>query len=356
MNLKLKQPQTLLEISKAIGADLVASGAVDSTTKISCISGLETAEPGSISFLSNPIYKKYLPTTKASAVVLLASDRADCAVTALVCKDPRLALAKLLQLCDTSTKTSSGIHPSAVIGINVKLGSELSIGPNCVVGNNVQLGDGIVLQAGVIVGDDCNLGPDTELKANVTLYNKVTIGKQCTIHSGTVIGSDGFGYAVDTDGSWFKMLHLGGVVIGNNVEIGSNTSIDRGMLDNTVIGDQVIIDNLVQIAHNVNIGDRTAIAGCVGIAGSTSIGKNCLIGGACNIVGHIVIGDRVTITGASSVSHSLLEPGVYSSGFPAKEYSLWRKNVARFMFLDSMAKKIRELEKAIKQLVNTESI
>lgn len=356
MNLKLKQPQTLLEISKAIGADLVAGESADNTTQITSIASLETAESGSISFLSNPIYKKHLAATKASAVVLLAHDVEDCSSSALVCKDPRLALAKLLQLCDTSTKKPSGIHPSAVIGTDVKLGLQLSIGPNCVIGNNAQLGDMVVLQAGVVIGDDCIIGAETELKANVTLYNKVTLGKQCTVHSGTVIGSDGFGYATDSDGAWVKMLHLGGVVIGDNVEIGSNTSIDRGMLDNTVIGDQVIIDNLVQIAHNVNIGARTAIAGCVGIAGSTSIGKNCLIGGACNIVGHIVIGDKVIITGASSVSHSLPEPGVYSSGFPAKEYSLWRKNVARFMFLDSMAKKIRELEKTIKQLVKTESI
>jgi len=356
MKLKLKQPKSLSEISKLIGADIVGDSAAVSNLEITCIAGLDTAEPGSLSFLSNPIYKKYLADTKASAVLISPADAKDCSLTTLVSTNPRLALAKLLMLCDTSTNKPIGIHPTAVIGANVKLGANLTINANCVIGENVELGDEVILQAGVVIGDDCKIGARTELKANVSIYPQVIIGKSCTIHSGSVIGSDGFGYAVDTDGSWTKMLHLGGVIIGDNVEIGSNTSIDRGMIDNTVIGNNVIIDNLVQIAHNVSIGDRTAIAGCVGIAGSTSIGKSCLIGGASNIVGHITIGDKVTITGASSVSHSLLEPGIYSSGFPAKEYSLWRKNVARFMFLDSMAKKIRDLEKTVKELVKTESI
>jgi UDP-3-O-[3-hydroxymyristoyl] glucosamine N-acyltransferase len=252
-------------------------------------------------------------------------------VTTLITKNPRLALAKLLNLWADAKQTAASIHPSAVIG------------------KNVELGDNLLIEAGVVVGDNCKLGNNTQLKANVTLYNNVTIGANCTVHSGTVIGSDGFGYAVDTDGSWFKMLHLGGVVIGDNVEIGSNTSIDRGMIDNTVIGNNVIIDNLVQIGHNVVIGDRTAIAGCTGVAGSTVIGKNCLIGGASSIAGHITIGDRVNITGTSAVNHSLLEPGVYSSGFPAKENGVWRRNVARFMMLDNMAKRLKELEKALEK-------
>jgi len=205
----------------------------------------------------------------------------------------------------------------------------------------------VVLGAGVIIGARCNIGAGTQLKPNVTLYDDVCMGQKCVVHSGTVIGSDGFGYELDENGGWFKLLHLGGVVIGNHVGIGSNTCIDRGLFDNTVIGNQVIIDNLVQIAHNVNIGDGTAIAGCVGIAGSTTIGKYCLIGGASSIVGHISISDRVYITGTSSVSHSITKSGVYSSGFPARENKEWRRNVARFMYLDDMAKRIKELEKTM---------
>lgn len=355
MELNLKQPKSLSEISALIGADLVGDVAAVGSTMITRISGLETATPGSISFLSNPLYKKYLSSTKASAVVLLPADAKECQVPSLLSNNPRLTLAKLLELCDNSAKHAIGIHPTVVFGANHKVGAGVSIGPHCVLGDNVELGEGVVLQAGVTVGDNCKIGSGSELKANVTLYSKVSMGINCTVHSGTVIGSDGFGYASASDGTWVKMLHFGGVTIGDHVEIGSNTSIDRGMVDNTVIGNNVIIDNLVQIAHNVSIGDKTAIAGCVGIAGSTSIGKSCQIGGACNITGHITIGDKVMLTGASSVSHSLLEPGVYSSGFPAKEYSSWRKNVARFMFLDNMAKKIKELEKTVKELIITES-
>ena len=333
MELRLKQPKNLAEIADIIGASIVGDVVALGKIQINVLTSIETATAGCITFLSNQLYKKYLPLTQASAIVLSSDDAKQCPPqsVALIAKDPRLALAKLLMLWGEAKPKGTNIHPSAVIGKNVELGVDVNI------------------QAGVVIGNNCKIGSNTEIKANVTLYDQVTIGSGCTIHSGTVIGSDGFGYAVDTDGSWFKMLHLGGVVIGNNVEIGSNTSIDRGMIDDTVIGDQVIIDNLVQIGHNVTIGNRTAIAGCTGIAGSTSIGKNCLIGGASNIAGHITIGDRVHITGTSAVNHSLPEPGVYSSGFPAKENGAWRRNVARFMSLDTMAKRLKEIEKTLEK-------
>lgn len=326
MKLALQQPKSLAEIAALLDIPIASD---DAQIQITHLATLENATSGSITFLANPKYKGQLPETKASAVILTDNGADKCPAVALITKNPRLALAKLLLLCEKNSSQTSGVHPTAVLGKNVKLGSNVTVGANCFIGDNC------------IIGDNCDIKP------NATIYHGVTLGNNCIIHSNTVIGSDGFGYAVDDDGSWVKMLHLGGVVIGNNVEIGSNTSIDRGMLDNTEIGNNVIIDNLVQIGHNVTIGDRTAIAGCAGIAGSTSIGKNCLIGGAACIAGHLIIGDFVNITGTSSVNHSLLEPGVYSSGFPAKENSVWRRNVARFMFLDNMAKRIKDLEKSI---------
>ncbi len=331
MNLELQQPLSISELAQHIDAQLPAEAIIPGEL-ITHLAVLDKAEQGSVSFLSNQTYKKHLATTKASAVIVTAADAKDCPVLALISKDPRLSLSKLLHLCKSNQVKPTGIHPTAVIGANVELGSDVVIGPHCV------------------IGDSCKIGSGSTLMPNVTLYPNVIIGKNCSIHSGTVIGSDGFGYALDPKAGWVKMLHLGGVVIGDNVEIGSNTSIDRGMLDNTVIGNQVIIDNLVQIGHNVIIGDRTAIAGCVGIAGSAVIGKNCLIGGASSINGHIVIGDNIIITGTSAVNSSLSEPGIYSSGIPARENSVWRRNVARFMTLDRMAQRVQELEKQIEKI------
>lgn len=333
MKLELKQALTLAELAHQIEVQLPESVRSSSDEMITHLAVLDKATKGCVSFLSNPVYKKFLNTTEATAVIVNANDAKECPGAALICKDPRLALAKLLHLCKAAvTATATGVHPTAVIGNNVTLGENVTIGPNC------------------NVGDNCVIGANSTLMAGVTVYHSVVIGARCTIHSNSVIGSDGFGFAMDPKSGWIKMLHLGSVVIGDDVEIGSNTSIDRGMLDNTIIGNNVIIDNLVQIGHNVVIGDRTAIAGCAGIAGSTSIGKNCLIGGASCINGHIVIGDNVIVTGTSSVNHSLLEPGVYSSGFPARENSVWRRNVARFMFLDDMAKRIKDLEKQVDKI------
>lgn len=345
MKLKLKQALSLEDLAQLVGAHPAKDVPALDKTIITHLAVLDQATSGCVSFLSNPFYKKYLRTTEASAVILSAQDVSDYPGVALVSKNPRLSLAKLLELCYEPKTTKNGVHSTVVLGENVELGENVHIAAHCVIGANCVIGEGVILEPGVILGDSCRIGAHSQIKANVSIYHDVVIGNNCMIHSGTVIGSDGFGFALDATSGWVKMQHLGSVVIGDNVEIGSNTSIDRGMLDNTIIGNHVIIDNLVQIAHNVIIGDRTAIAGCVGIAGSAAIGKNCLIGGAACIAGHITIGDNVHITGTSAVNHSLLEPGIYSSGFPAKENSEWRRNVARFMMLDSMAKKIKELEK-----------
>lgn len=353
MELKLKTPLALNELAKYIEANNADQlpGMVSSQL-ISALSTIENSSIGCVSFVSNPLYIKYLATTNASAVIVSPQDAEQCnpAVVPLITSNPRLAIAKLLQLCDDQPACSLSIHPSAVIGKNVKLGKNLSIAANCVIGDDCEIGDNTVLEAGVVIGCKSKIGNNCVFKANVTIYHSVIIGNNCAFHSGCVIGSDGFGYAVDKSGNWIKMLHLGAVSIGNNVEIGSNTTIDRGMLENTEIGNNVIIDNLVQIGHNVVIGDGTAIAGCAGIAGSTVVGKRCLIGGAVSIAGHITICDNVHITGTSAVSNSINSAGVYSSGFPAKENSAWRRNVARFMSLDSLAKRVKELEKSLVNL------
>lgn len=329
MQLTLPQAKTLQQIANVVSAQLVGDSALGDTP-IFTVASIETAGPGSITFLANDRYKKYLQTTRASAVIIEDQYAALCPVTTLVTKNPRLSLARLLQLCNAETKPKDNdIHSTAVIAASATLG------------NNVRIG------AGVVVGEDCVLGDNTILHPNVTLYPRVSLGRQCIVHSGVVLGSDGFGFAVDADGSWVKLPHMGGLQVGDNVEIGSNTTVDRGLLDDTKIADNVIIDNLVQIAHNVTIGSGTAIAGCVGIAGSTNIGSGCLIGGAANIGGHIDICDGVHITGTSSVNSSINKPGVYSSGLPARENGMWRRNVARFMSLDNMAKRLRQVEKSI---------
>lgn len=327
MKLKLQSPIALRELATIIGAELSLSLESDGQTEINCVSALDSAVPGSISFLANEAYKKHLLTTQASAVILSPANAAVCALPTLVTSNPRLALSKLLSLCAPKEHLNTGIHPTAVIAANVKLGVNVTVGANC------------------FIADDCEIGDNTVIMPNVVLYPRTKLGVNCILHSGVVIGADGFGYAVDDIGNWVKMPHLGGVLIGDFVEIGSNTTIDRGMLDDTVIGNRVIIDNQVQIGHNVIIGDNTAIAGCVGIAGSTTIGKYCLIGGASCIAGHLEIADRVHISGTTSVSNSIMQQGVYSSGLPARENSVWRRSVARFNNLDDLVKRIRALEK-----------
>ena len=253
-------------------------------------------------------------------------------------------MVKVATLFQPEVVISPGIHKTAVIGEGCTIPASASIGPYCVIGKNVVLGEQVIIEAGSFIGENCIVNEKTHLKPRVTLYDNVKIGKHCLIHSGVVLGSDGFGFA-QHEGQWVKMPHLAGVTLGNNVEIGANTTIDRGVLEDTVLGDGVIIDNLVQIGHNVNIGDRTAIAALAAIAGSTRIGKACLIGGGAMVGGHLEIADKVYLTATTGVNHSISQPGTYSAGFPAKPNAQWRKNVARFQYLDDMAKRLRVLEK-----------
>lgn len=330
---------SLQEISQHLGAQLIG----DPDCQIFGIAPLDKAQSGQISFLVSAKYKSYLATTNASAVIVASQDAQECRTNALVMPNPYLGYAKTSALFVRKPQTKIGVHPSTVIGANCQIASNASIGAHCVIGDNVCIGEQTVIGPGSTIGADCSIGANCWFNAGVNLYHQVRIGDRVIIQSGAVLGSDGFGM-VNDNGFWHKIEQLGGVVVGNDVEIGANTTIDRGALDDTVIEDGVKIDNQVQVAHNVHIGAHTVIAGCVGIAGSTRIGRHCMIGGAACINGHITISDGVIITATSCVSNSLTVPGIYSSGVPLQLNREWRKNAVRFQYLDEMARRLRKIE------------
>lgn len=335
---------SLQDIAEHIRAEIKG----DSQCRVNCAQPLATAKPGAISFLANPQYRTYLAQTQASAVILAAEMAAECPVNALIVSNPELAFAQALHLLYPQQTLVVGIHTSAVIGVDCKIDPTAVIGPQCVIEDQAEIGAHTVIGAGSVVGAGSRIGDRCRIYSHVTIYHGVSIGNQVIIHSGAVIGADGFGLAHDGR-QWIKIPQVGSVVVGDDVEIGANTAIDRGALQNTIIGKGVKIDNLVQIAHNVTIGDHTAIAGCVAIAGSTQIGRHCMIGGAVCINGHIQIGDGVILTGASTIGRSITEPGVYSSGIDVQKNSLWRRNMLRFNQLDEMAKRLRRLEQNTEQ-------
>ncbi len=339
-----KSTYTLAEIAKHINAECRG----DADCLISGISSLDNAQTGQIAFLEKSSYKKYLPDTKASAVILTADNAALCKVNALITQNPYLGFAKTAELFEKPPTFTPGIHPTAIIGQNCKIDPMASIGPYCVIEENVEILANTIIGAHSFIASRIKIGTNCRLHPRVTLYADVTIGAHVIIHSGAVIGSDGFGNAQDR-GQWHKVPHLGGVVIGNNVEIGANTTIDRGALDNTTIGNGVKLDNLIQVGHNVKIGDHTAIAGNVGIAGSAVIGKYCMIGGHSGINGHIEITDRVLITGMTQVMKSINTPGIYSSGTGMMKNAEWHRSVVRFRHLDELAMRIQRLEKLLNE-------
>ncbi len=316
----------LSDIADKIGARLDLQGEED--TLITGIAPLTHARPSEISFLSNPKYKQHLAGTEAAAVILTEALLSECKVRALVMKDPYVGFAKAAALFDDTPKMPSGIHPTAVIHPSVQVPHSASIGPFVVLEEGVILSEKVVIGAGSIVGAYSSVGEGTILKPRVTLYHRVSVGKNCIIHSGAVIGSDGFGLAND-QGQWLKIPQLGGVEIQDDVEIGANTTIDRGALENTLIKSGVKIDNQVQIAHNVVVGEGTAMAAQVGIAGSSEVGRGCLLGGKAGITGHVKLGDGVMIAAMSGVSKDLKVPGLYSSNLHARPLLEWNKFIAR---------------------------
>ena len=316
----------------------------DGNTAISGVATLASAGPGQLSFLANPRYAAQLQSTAASAVVIGADAAEHCAQPALIARDPYLAFARIASLFEKHPATTPGVHPTAVVAADAEVATGACIGPHCVIEEGARIDEGAVLGPHCIVGPDCVVGPQARLVARVTLVTRVRLGARVLVHPGAVIGSDGFGIAVD-DGHWTKVPQLGGVRIGDDCEIGANTTIDRGALEDTVLGEDVRLDNQIQIAHNVVIGAHTAMAGCSAVAGSARIGRWCLIGGDAGVLGHLEVADRVTITAKSLVTHSIREPGEYSSGIPLQENRLWRRNAARFKKLDDFARRLAALER-----------
>ncbi|MCU8081623.1 UDP-3-O-(3-hydroxymyristoyl)glucosamine N-acyltransferase [Shewanella oncorhynchi] len=334
---------TLKELCLLLDGDIQG----DETLIINSVATLENAKAGQISFLANSKYRSQLEATQASAVLLSAKDAQDYQGTALIVKDPYVGFARVAQYLDTTPKAAVGIHPSAQIDSSAHLGEGVAIGANAVIGANVILGENVQIGAGVVLGQDVVIGSKTRLWANVTVYHDVHLGQDCIIHSGAVLGSDGFGYANER-GQWIKIPQTGGVRIGDRVEIGANSTVDRGALGHTEIHDGVIIDNQVQIAHNDIIGENTAIAGSTTVAGSVTIGKYCIIGGSCAIAGHLSIADGVHVSGATNITTNMREPGLYSSATVAMDNKLWRKNTVRFRQLDELFQRVKTLEKNLK--------
>ncbi len=335
---------TLSELATQIGAQLQGTA---SNVMVTGIATLTRAGPQEISFFTNTLYREELAHTDAAAVILAPKDQHLSKVPVLLMENPYLGYARAAALFDNSAvPPPPGIHPTAwvsphaMIEATVFVGAQAVIEAGAIIGRHVIIGPGCVIESGVRIGEE------THLRANVTLCKGTQLGMRVLIHPGAVIGSDGFGLANDK-GQWVKIPQLGGVDVGDEVEIGANTTIDKGSLGNTIIHRGVKLDNQIQIGHNVEIGEHTAIAGCVGIAGSTRIGRYCMIGGGVGIVGHIEIADRVQITGGSIVLQSIPEPGVYSSGTPLQLTPRWQRNYHRFKQLDELTRRVYTLEQLL---------
>ncbi len=319
----------------------------DAATIITGVAPLDRAEPGQLSFLTHSRYRQFLAVTRASAVILSTEDAVACPAPALVADNPHVAYAQAAALFEPIAGTRRGVHPTAWVSPSAQIAADACIGPHCTVEADAVVGAGVIVGPNCVIGEQAVLGAGTRLVAQVTICHRVRLGRRVLVHPGAVIGSDGFGLALDRDGRWLKVPQLGSVLIGDDVEIGANTSIDRGALEDTVIEDGVKLDNQIQIAHNVRIGAHSALAGCVGIAGSARIGRHCLLGGGVGIAGHLEIADRVQITGMSLVTKSITEPGTYSSGLAVEPNRLWNKISARLRRLDEVFRRLAALEKAI---------
>jgi UDP-3-O-[3-hydroxymyristoyl] glucosamine N-acyltransferase len=296
--------------------------------RVSRVATLAHADSGTLSFLANPRYRKQMEATRATAVLVDPDHAVDCPVAALIDPNPYLAYARIAAVLHPAAPMAAGIHATAVVAAGARVAASAGIAPLAVIEEDAEIGERVFVGPGCIVQRGARVGADSRLIARVVLYPGVRIGQRCIVHAGAVVGADGFGFAPDR-GTWIKVPQLGGVWIGDDVEIGANTTIDRGAIDDTVVGHGVKLDNQIQVGHNVSIGAHTAIAGCVGISGSTSIGERCMIGGGVGIAGHLTIVDDVVVTGCSLVSASIKQAGSYSSGMPAVETRRWRRMVAQ---------------------------
>lgn len=320
--------------------NLTLHGAAE--VRITGVCTLQDGREGRISFLANRSYSRHLENTRAGAVIVPPEMAERCPVPALVAQDPYLAFARIAGLFYCPPVEKRGVHPSACVSGLAEVADSAHIGPHCVIEAGARIGENVVIGPGCTIGRDCVIGRDTKLTARVTLWHGVTLGARVVVQPGAVVGSRGFGLA-NENGRWVDVPQMGSVRVGDDVEIGANSTIDRGALEDTVIEDGVKLDNQIQIGHNVVIGAHTAIAGCTGIAGSTRIGSHCMIGGHVGINGHIEITDRVMVAGMTMVTKSLTESGVYASGLPVAKASKWRRQVARIRRLDQLERKLKKL-------------
>jgi UDP-3-O-[3-hydroxymyristoyl] glucosamine N-acyltransferase len=330
----------LKTIANAIGGDCRGPG----DTEIHSLAPTATAGPNQLTFVAQSRFLSHLAASRAEAVILREDDLIGWNGSAIVCADPYAGYALAAQLLDTTPVPDPGCHPSSVTAVDAEIDCSSSIGAHCVVECGVRIGAGAILGPGCVIAEGAVIGAATRLYANVTVYHGVLVGERCVIQSGAVLGSDGFGNAKEDD-RWIRIPQLGTLKIGDDVQIGANTTIDRGALDDTMIGNGVVIDNQVQIAHNCQIGDHTGIAGCVGIAGSVEIGRYCTLAGGVGIVDNVTITDNVHVTTMALISSSIFSSGVYSSGTGQMPNKQWLRSVARFRQLDGFARRLKSLER-----------
>lgn len=330
---------TLSQLAERLGVELRGDGDV----LVDRVATLNEAGPGAVSFLSNSRYRRQLACSKASAVIVAAPDADQVPLAALVTDQPYVIYARTVRLLHPDAAKPAGIHPTACVDESAHVDTTAWIGPHCTIGANARIGAGSQVGPASIIGAGVQLGDDCELVGRVTVLASAQLGDRVMLHPGAVIGSDGFGQAATGEG-WEKVPQIGGVQLGNDVEIGANSCVDRGALGDTIIETGVKIDNQVHVAHNVFIGSHTAIAACVGISGSTRIGRHCTLAGGVGMAGHLNIVDNVHITGMSFVTHSINKPGRYSSGTPIMENAFWRRNVVRIKSLDALFRRFKHLK------------
>lgn len=336
--------RSLGELAAQFGCELIGDPAI----AVSRVATLVSAGVGDLSFFANTAYRNQLRETRAAAVVLRPQDAKDCSVSALLAADPYHVYALIAGELHPAASINAGIHSSAVIHPTASVSACAEVSANVTVEENAIVADAVYIGPGVVVGARCSVGEHSRVLANATLVQDVTIGDRCVIHPGAVIGSDGFGNARTEEG-WVKVPQLGGVRIGNDVEVGANTTIDRGALDDTILEDGVRLDNQIQIGHNVKVGMHTAMAACAAVSGSTTIGRRCMFGGQVGIAGHVTICDDVSIAGATMISKDIDEPGYYMGSFPGEKGSSWKRKVARFRRLDDLINRVAVLEKKVEE-------
>jgi len=330
---------SLEELAGRYGGEIVG----DRTVRVHQVATLGEAGPGTIAFLANARYAAQLETTRAAAVIVGTAARDATDLPRIVCADPYVYFARVATLLNPEPPAAAGRDSSAVVHPSAAIDASAEIGPFAVIGANAAIGPGSIIGAGCYVGEGVAIGESTRLFPHVTIYHRCVIGSRVRLHSGVVIGADGFGIAMDVD-HWVKIPQIGRVVIGDDVEIGANTTVDRGAIGDTVIEEGVKLDNLIQVAHNVRIGAHTAIAACAGIAGSARVGRYCRIGGSAGIAGHITLADHVEISAHTIITRSIDQPGTYTGAYPFEANREWRRNAAQLRHLNELAQRLRALE------------